>query len=259
MQVGIIGHGFVGGALESALTNKTVSILDKKYPLTLEEFKETEPEIIFLCLPTPTVDGCCDDLLIVQYVEEFKDSTAIVVVKSTIPPSTVEKILQIRDVVIWPELLREAHADYDMRYPEITVIGSVSEEAYIKVKNFILYETKIKATSIQRVQPIEASIFKYMVNSFLATKVLFMHQAFKWMESRGDGGSWNTVAKLLGAEGRVGHTHLKVPGEHGFGFAGTCFPKDTEAFLEQVYHKDLTTFPLLDAVVVQNKQIRNEA
>ena len=32
----------------------------------------------------------------------------------------------------------------------------------------------------------------------------------------------------LVADGRVGHSHMNVPGHDGkFGFGGSCFPKDT--------------------------------
>lgn len=271
MNIAIIGYGFVGNALFSVIRShkrEQVTIVDPLYfDTTLEEALTKNPEIIFLCLPTPTVEGYCDDALVINHVERLKDYSGCLIVKSTVPPSTVEKIQKIRPTtIIWPELLRESNAARDILWPDIIVVGAPSDMQFQYVANFIMNETEIHwnknpslhppNSKIWKVSPKEASFFKYAVNSFLATKVLFFHQMFQWMETRGDGASYEMLTKLLSAEGRVGDSHLKAPGEHGLGYAGSCLPKDVEALLNQVYHKDGTSFPLLNEVHEINKQQR---
>lgn len=272
MKIGIIGFGFVGKALHSVLKNRQHTLVvepkhDNAFTYTLDDLIRDNPDIVFVCVPTPTVEGRCDDSIVLDYVERLKDWPGCLVIKSTIPPSTVEKIQKIRSsTVIWPELLREAHAERDIKWPDVIVVGAPTTMQFQFVESFIKEETEIgwnaapslhpARSRIRHVKPVEASIFKYAVNSFLATKTLFFHQMQRWMEASGRGENFEGVTKLLAEESRIGTTHMQAPGEHGYGFAGSCFPKDVEALLDQVYHEDLTTFPLLDAVNVQNKQLR---
>lgn len=268
MKIGIIGYGFVGQALHSVLKKpESTLILDPShFDVTLEMMQDFSPDISFLCVPTPTVDGRCDDSLVLDYVEKLKNWPGCLVIKSTIPPTTVEKIQKIRpSTVVWPELLRETHASHDIKWPSVIVIGAPSKMHFDFVHNFIKNETEIfwnkalspsVASKARHVKPIEASIFKYAVNSFLATKTVFFHQMNLWMKNSGRGDSYGVVTKLLGEEGRIGPSHMEAPGVHGFGYAGSCFPKDVEALLDQVYHEDVTTFGLLNEVDVQNRMLR---
>lgn len=273
MKIAIIGYGFVGQALHSVLKRSSTPgplILDPALDHTfiggVDGLLLNEPDIIFLCLPTPTVDGKCDDSLIIEHAEKLKDWAGCLVIKSTVPPSTVEHILKIRpSTVIWPELLREAQASRDMQWPSVIVVGAPTKMHFNFIVKFIKEHTEIhwnkapyphENSKIRHVKPVEASIFKYTVNSFLATKTVFFHQMQRWMETSGRGESYDVVTKLLVEEGRIGQTHMQAPGEHGYGYAGSCFPKDVEALLDQVYHEDVTSFPLLNEVNVQNKQLR---
>ena len=52
------------------------------------------------------------------------------------------------------------------------------------------------------------------------------------------GANWDTVIEGFVTDGRVGHSHLNVPGPDGkYGFGGSCFPKDVQALLK--FGKDL--------------------
>lgn len=255
-MIGIVGYGFVGQALGSVLLTK-YHIVDPQHSegVSLEELLLNNPKAIFLCLPTPSNDDGCDDTLVLEYVKLLADYPGLLVVKSTVPPSTVSKILEMRaTTVFWPELLRAQNAASDMQHPSLVVIGANRTEIYDELKQLIMEDTKIeiKATLIRHVTPIEAVIFKYTTNTFLATKVAFMHQMYLWLRSQGVEESWNQVTELLSLEGRVGSSHLQVPGVDGFGFGGMCFPKDTYA-LSKDANGHLT---LLEAVIEENKKLR---
>ena len=46
------------------------------------------------------------------------------------------------------------------------------------------------------------------------------------------GVDWDVALDGFFRDGRVGHSHMNVPGHDGkFGFGGSCFPKDIQALI----------------------------
>ena len=44
--------------------------------------------------------------------------------------------------------------------------------------------------------------------------------------------NWEDVIEGFVRDGRIGHSHLNVPGHDGrYGFGGACFPKDIQAII----------------------------
>ena len=69
-----------------------------------------------------------------------------------------------------------------------------------------------------------------MTNTFFATKISFLND----MKLLADkcGVIWEDAVEGFVRDGRVGHSHLNVPGHDGkFGFGGSCFPKDIQALI----------------------------
>ena len=47
------------------------------------------------------------------------------------------------------------------------------------------------------------------------------------------GADWDTSVQGFVSDGRIGHSHIQVPGPDGkLGFGGNCLPKDVKAILE---------------------------
>ena len=69
-----------------------------------------------------------------------------------------------------------------------------------------------------------------MNNTFFATKVSFMNE-MKLVSDK-VGANWKDCVDGFSLDGRVGHSHLNVPGPDGkMGYGGSCFPKDIQAMI----------------------------
>ena len=101
-----------------------------------------------------------------------------------------------------------------------------------------------------------AEMVKYMTNTFLATKVSFLNDMKILCEKVG--GKWEDVLEGFIRDGRVGHSHLNVPGHDGkFGFGGSCFPKDIQAIINYADSLGLT-MDTLKGVWKTNLKVRPE-
>jgi UDPglucose 6-dehydrogenase len=104
----------------------------------------------------------------------------------------------------------------------------------------------------------EASMTKYVINAFLATKVLFMNEMYDVSSSFGV--SWDTLKYLIQFvdEKRIGNSHMQVPGPDGKrGFGGICFPKDTSGLLH--FSKSLgVNLDILEKAIQKNKSLRDD-
>jgi len=90
-----------------------------------------------------------------------------------------------------------------------------------------------------------------MANSYLATKVTFFNELFELCNNIG--ANYDTVSNLLGLDTRIGAGHTTVPGPDGkFGWGGHCFPKDTQALLNEATGLGID-LSLLEKAVELNK------
>ena len=76
---------------------------------------------------------------------------------------------------------------------------------------------------------VTASLVKYTINSFLATKVTFFNELYD-VFVRAGAKDFKQFTDIIATDPRIGTTHMRVPGNDGQrGYAGSCFPKDTAA------------------------------
>jgi UDPglucose 6-dehydrogenase len=109
-----------------------------------------------------------------------------------------------------------------------------------KVK--ILFNQRFKTKNIIQTDSKTAELIKYMNNTFFATKVSIMNE-FKLLCKK-IGANWEEALEGFVSDGRIGNSHLNVPGHDGkLGYGGTCFPKDVNALLyfSKKYNIELNT------------------
>jgi UDPglucose 6-dehydrogenase len=265
--VGIIGKGFVGGAMYENFKNVFNTLVwdtdeTKRTVATFREFVETS-DIIFVCVPTPMrVSRECDVSIVSSVIDDIAqiDRRKYVVIKSTVTPGTTSRLASDFNMTIGfnPEFLTEANAHNDFRTQPLIVIGA-DDPGLATVMTQLYYEFNSAVDNVAHViqrTTKEAELFKYLANSFLATKVIFANE-FKILCDKVDV-DYGRIAELAVLDKRLGHTHWRVPGPDGhFGFGGSCFPKDTSALLSYADEIGTALWLLTEATYI-NEEIRGE-
>ena len=260
MNIGIVGQGFVGTAVNEGLKQyhniETYDIAKTSTCKSLADLSE-KSDVVFVCLPTPMKkDGSChidiveSTLLGLNIINECKT----IVVKSTIPPGTTEKwnsLFTNIQVVFNPEFLTEANAIEDFKNQNRIIIGG-PRPATTKVKR--VFAKAFPKVPIIKTGSTIAEMVKYFLNSFLATKVSFANEMYQICE--GLGIDYDKVTEYAIYDERLGKSHLNVPGPDGdFGYGGHCFPKDVKALINVA--QDLLIEPhMLIATNEKNNKVR---
>ncbi len=242
-KIGIIGRGFVGSAVEFGFSAQTgcdaiVKVFDKDPKISLHSLSETinDSDFIFVSVPTPSnSDGSINiDILhsVLSDINQINNSDNIILIRSTITPGTTrkfEKEFPRLKFVFNPEFLTERSAKYDFINQSRFILGGdkihTSKVASLFKWRFG-YSIPLIETNFET-----AELIKYMNNCFFATKVSFLNE----MKLISDqiGSDWDVAVEGFQRDGRIGHSHLSVPGPDGkLGFGGSCFPKDIQAIID---------------------------
>jgi UDPglucose 6-dehydrogenase len=257
MKVGIIGLGFVGSAVKNAYDNANVQTVcndpGKGIDASYEEMSNTDA--IFICVPSPqAADGSCDTSILEEVLTQYKDYSGIIISKVTANPLKYKELQKKHKKLIHaPEFLVAATAKQDYANGQFAIIGGLLEFANEALDIIKLGQPNITNFKFCTIQ--EAALAKYTINSFLATKVIFMNQ-LKLIADATES-NYNTITDCIKLDHRIGTSHMAVPGPDGsVGFGGACFPKDTSA-LTHLAHSIGVDFSVLDEVIKVNSKLRN--
>ena len=178
-----------------------------------------------------------------RQIAESVERDCLVVVKSTVPVGTNDKVEQFihdflaRDVKVEvasnPEFLAQGSAVHDTLHAARIIIGTESREAEALLKK--IYEPfGLPVVSVNRRS---AEMIKYASNDFLALKISYMNDIANLCELVG--ADIEAVAEGMSYDTRIGANFLKA----GIGYGGSCFPKDTKAlkYLAGQYGYELKT------------------
>lgn len=189
-----------------------------------------EPTLAFACVGTPmwhTGDADLSQLESVVDMFHTNTSRTIMVIKSTVPPST-NRMLSDRypslRFVSNPEFLRQGSAVRDTLNPDRVILGSNDAEAMATVRK-IYQPLADQGIPIIETSPESAELIKYSANALLGIKVAFINEVADLCEAVG--ADVDDVAAGIGLDPRIGNQFLKA----GPGFGGSCFPKDTAALV----------------------------
>lgn len=220
-----------------------------------------------VCVGTPSSPRGSTDLSYVERVvadiagafasgARAPDDRHAVVVRSTIPPGTVDQLISpvlegalagssVRlEAGMCPEFLREGSAISDFYDAPFTVVGTRHDHVADKMRELLSF----LPTPVKVIRPREAESLKYACNAFHAVKVSFANEVGRLLRSFDV--DTREVMRLFCED-----TKLNISSSYlapGFAFGGSCLPKDLRAllYLARMSSIDL---PLLSGVLATNE------
>ena len=266
--VGIIGQGFVGSAIREGLKSfYKIYTYDIKRNLcncnSLGDLTNSS-NFIFICLPTPMKeDGSCSTKIVEEtardidtYCQAHSINNRIVIIKSTVPPGTTQRInaeCKNVSVVFSPEFLTEANSFNDFKNQKSIIIGG-DHPASSHVK--MMLRKAFSSIPIIKTNANHAEMVKYFINCFLSTKLSFSNEMYQLCEKINV--DYDKVIEYVLYDDRLGKSHFSVPGPDGHaGFGGHCFPKDLSAMIT-IFRNFGVQPTVLEAVREKNDEVRDD-
>ena len=258
MRIGIIGQGYVGSAIKLGFQDHYSVETYDKYDLTKSTKSSIKrvvefTDVIFVCVPTPMrKDGTCYTGIVEEVIREINETADghIVVIKSTVPPGTTDRInaeYTKSTVIFNPEFLTEANFIEDFKNQSRIILGG-DRKGTNKLRQ--IYSKVFPHATIVKTGSKTAEMVKYFINCFLATKVSFANEMYSVCEQVGI--DYDKVVEYATYDERLGKSHWAVPGpDEDFGFGGHCLPKDLSAIINE-----FKTYGLLESVEQVNDQVR---
>lgn len=193
----------------------------------------------FIAVGTPPgPDGAADvsaAFASAEQIAQLATRSALVVVKSTVPVGTCDRIQAVvtaharpgvtLEVVSNPEFLKEGAAVADFFRPERIVLGAHSEDAR-QVLRSLYAPLQLSGERLVFTDPRSSELIKYASNTMLAMRVSFMNELSRLCHATG--ADIHSVRLAVGSDSRIGKQFLYA----GPGYGGSCFPKDVQA----LYH-----------------------
>lgn len=215
-----------------------------------------DADAIFIGVGTPEQQDGSANLsyiaTVARQIAETVEKDCLVVVKSTVPVGTNDKVEQfIKDFLVQnvrvevasnPEFLAQGTAVRDTLHAARIVIGTESKWAE-DILNDIYKPFNLPIVSVNRRS---AEMIKYASNDFLALKISYMNDIANLCELVG--ANIQDVAKGMSFDERIGSKFLNA----GIGYGGSCFPKDTKA-LEYIARQHSYELRTVKAAIDVNK------
>lgn len=218
-------------------------------------------EVIFVSVPSPSnPDGSCNTSIVEAGVAKIRNGK-IVVVKSTIPPGTVEHLQKKypqKRLIFNPEFLTESQAWHDFVSPDRQIVAHTAKSISdtVEVLNLLPKRHFIRPWtsdySKKSINATEAEFGKYASNVFGYMKVIYGNiladMCYAINKVKGLEMNYDNVRDILSADLRIGPSWLNVSHGNYCGSGGYCFPKDMNAFIAfgEALERDAIQKKLLD-------------
>lgn len=244
-KIGILGLGVVGTQYKRWFEEK------KKYKKGVNLFlydinsskgysdDVNKAKIIFIAVPTPSLPDGSINLSFIESAFKELIGKKIIIIKSTVSPGTTEyfqKKYKQHKILFSPEFLTENNAWEEIYKPKRQIVGFTKNDVNtaqvvlsLLPKAPFMSPSGINTSKQIKITATEAEIIKYGGNIFLSRKINLAN--ILNILSEKIGANYNNVRLGIGADFRIGNSHLDVLHGGYKGFGGCCIPKDLNAFI----------------------------
>lgn len=234
MKTVIFGKGKVGMATDITLETNA-DFHDPYKGVHVDDFSKYELAII--CVSS-LVEGPHDHSAITECLVKLNDVKfdGLIAIRCTVSPAFLnlwEKQFSNLKIVHFPEFMKQGDDNY-LDEPWIVVLGgkiALTQE----LGAFLMRRGYGTPSMLHFCTLVESALIKLHQNAGLALKVTYANIMYETCKTYG--ADYDVVRKGVAADVRVGPGHLQVPGEHGFGFAGHCLPKDLRCLDNVSYNR----------------------
>jgi UDPglucose 6-dehydrogenase len=247
-------------------TNIDLASGNMNYTTSYDIIGETDITIILVNTPSKKKDGSFSNLYIEQSLEssceilkKTRKKYHLFIISSTVMPGSIVDsfIPLIENITNWkinekfgvcyiPDFVALGTVIKDFENPEIVVLGESDKKAGDLAEK--LYSKILKNNPpIHRLTLPEAEIAKVSLNAYVTMKLSFANFLANICE-RVDNANVDNITNAIGEDKRISPYFFKG----GLSFGGTCFPRDTWAFIK------LSNKLGLDAVHIKATQEINE-
>ena len=258
MDVGIIGYGIVGKAIEFTMSKKFKVVKYDKY-LPSDSFEELlSCSFIFVSVPTPfdTEKYTVDDSAIIESLEKLEKSgfSNYVILKSTVPPGTCKFYSDNFNLklVFNPEFLRESITPNEDFANQHTVVIGVDDVYAFESSKGMYKKVLPSSTNYYHMSYESAEMVKFSQNMTLASRVAVSNIVFDACSKFNI--DYSLVKKVaFDSFDIIGPNMTQVPGPDGKrGFGGKCLPKDTLGF-DSIHSSDV-----VKSIIEYNNSLRDD-
>lgn len=283
-KIAIIGYGYVGKAMHKIFPNALIydnshwtddgrctdigkkAIEENNAQLAKQPAINLYCKLAIICVPTPMSETSEEfkevDLSIIEEVVGWL-STDLILIKSTVPPGTVDRLVAQtgKQICFSPEYIGEGKYQItpwkymdpeDPRTHEFVIVGG-EDKPTEDILNIFTRQLGPEKTYLP-MKAAEAELVKYMENSWGALKVIFAQEFYEFCKTKGL--RWHMVREGWALDNRVEKMHTAVFVDE-LGFGGKCYPKDINGIVVEG-DKIGSEFSLLKAALRKNCKIRKD-
>lgn len=275
MIIGIIGIGFVGGAIADYFSNYNCIVYKYDKFKNYDSFEKVlQSDLLFICVPTVYDKSKMEYDLVpleenLELLAKNKYSNPILI-KSTILPLTTNNMVKKYNLFLIhnPEFLSANTAAYDFANQKHIVLGFDNNSDNLNLNlncngnsydiNIVInfYKSFFPNSTISLCKSSESESMKIFCNSFYSVKIQFFNELYLLCSKIGI--DYNIVKNLMLNNGWINPMHTNVPGTDGkLSYGGLCFPKDTNALLQMMI-KEQVPCSVLNATIEERNVMRND-
>lgn len=262
MKIGIVGNGVVGQATARLWMEHVEEVRcwdtlpERRTHLYSEVLDGTD--IVFVCLPTPWLEGGGCDLSAVEKFFGKERTERKFVLRSTVPVGTCRALSKehwnLSSLIHWPEFLTARCANTDAQIPARNVVGGPSCGAKLLLVDML--KKRFPGVPCFQLTSDESELVKLMTNAFFAVKVAYFNELYRF--AKDSALNWEMVLAAVLADGRIAHSHTRVPGPDGkLGFGGACLPKDLANLVDCIESNGLSA-AVCRAAMERNREDRKD-